>query len=246
MRNIDHSNYEEWLFEYFEGSLSMEEKKQVLEFIQRDPLYQDEFNYWEKTYIREPLPPKLKIESSLLRNQDHSNYRQFLTTLAILLLLGGASSIYFNNKGEETKSSFNNKEIENTAAFVPQQKITGEENTQKKRVQPSKKVKVKKESIVMLPLHNDKLVADTTAEKTALPDQPTLQHPEKDSLLSLEETIIIDSTTQVQPKPVAAPLSKKEVRQRRKYFEKLKEKERAKKLQKGKLPYIVPLDPNTF
>ena len=40
---VNHNNIQRWIFDYFEGNLSLHEQIELREFIKRNPEYKDDF-----------------------------------------------------------------------------------------------------------------------------------------------------------------------------------------------------------
>lgn len=252
MKAINPNNYEEWLFEYFEGSLSKEEKNELLNFTQRDPVLQEEFNYWEKSYIREPLPAKLKIEGALLKNTPIKMYGKY-ASIGLILVVGIAYYL-FNLKS--TPPLIREAITEETI----QSKVTEEIITSKSiHVKP----KAKEEKIFIKNTQQDQeqkipgIVSDIPDEIVIQDSLQTITKNKIDTVLEATEISSKISDSAVGNKSVAISsfsnrkkYSSKESRKMHRLIEKHKRRERANreadKFLKGNKPYVVPLDPNTF
>ena len=47
MNIINSNNIEKWLFDYFEGNLSLHEKIELETYVANNPQYQEDFDSWE-------------------------------------------------------------------------------------------------------------------------------------------------------------------------------------------------------
>lgn len=92
MIEINDTNIDSWLFDYFENELSALEKAEVDTFIQKNPQFQDDFDAWNNARLSSDVPPLLSSEykASLVRKSPSlfSKYR-------IGLGIGVIASIFF-------------------------------------------------------------------------------------------------------------------------------------------------------
>lgn len=54
MKIINTQNLDEWLFDYFEGNLNIEEKERLTEFLHKNPAFKADYDAWKTSYINEP------------------------------------------------------------------------------------------------------------------------------------------------------------------------------------------------
>ncbi|GAL83218.1 hypothetical protein MYP_444 [Sporocytophaga myxococcoides] len=254
MRTIDQSNYEEWIFEYYEGTLTAEEEVQVLDFVQRDSIYMEEFEAFSKTYLREPLPDKLSIESSLLRKGSYFNINYSIASFLFIIVSG----LFFIKTSEEqsevinaskeliVQEEYQEKEVVIKSSSIPKHKSIIPQLSRKERTEQSY-------------MHNQNLYTDTG--NTFIPSIDNEAHKANNDVIKIdydslpaEQPVIIKTerasvgTTKTIVKKTRQ--EKKEERRKQKQIARFKEKQRrnkeAQQLMKGNMPYVVPLDPNTF
>jgi len=106
MKHIDAHNFDEWLFNYFEGELSGEEKKQLFQHLKKDPSNKIEFEAWESSYVKNtrmiyPGMQKLLVETSSIR------WARILwgTGILVLLLASGyaVKTTFFSGTSDSDK-----------------------------------------------------------------------------------------------------------------------------------------------
>ncbi|HAE31258.1 MAG TPA: hypothetical protein DCF89_09090, partial [Flavobacteriales bacterium] len=54
---VNHNNIQRWIFDYFEGNLSLHEQIELREFIKRNPEYKDDFEDWENVRLTKDTVP---------------------------------------------------------------------------------------------------------------------------------------------------------------------------------------------
>jgi hypothetical protein len=77
MKVINANNIEKWMFDYFEGNLSLHEKIEIESFVRENPSYQTDFEIWSKAYVQE--------ESLVYRNADALIKKRFFEDKKLLL-----------------------------------------------------------------------------------------------------------------------------------------------------------------
>ena len=111
---VNHSNIQRWMFEYFEGNLSLHEQIELREFVKQNPEYGDDFEEWGKTRLEEDPAPLFPHASTLLVKE-----RNWLPTMwrgaAVLLVLFSTSLIYMvsNDWGASSENVVNIMPVEN-------------------------------------------------------------------------------------------------------------------------------------
>lgn len=90
---IQHNNIEQWMFDYFEGNLSHQEKDILLNYIHQNPEYGPDFTQWAQSYahIGEPIND-YKLTDSLLQTPTqkpiYTKPIVWVSSALILLSLG--------------------------------------------------------------------------------------------------------------------------------------------------------------
>lgn len=54
MSTINHTNIDEWLFNYFEGHLTSDETTQLRDVLHKNPAFKADYEAWKSSYITEP------------------------------------------------------------------------------------------------------------------------------------------------------------------------------------------------
>ncbi|MBO9702756.1 MAG: hypothetical protein J7604_21265 [Sporocytophaga sp.] len=256
MRTIDQSNYEEWIFEYYEGTLNAEEKAQVLDFVQMDSSYMEEFEAFAKTYLREPLPDKLPIESSLLRRENYFSINYVIASTLVIIVSG----LLLVKKSEVKSEQVNITKHSVINELHQQGELSKEKRLPVQRLNYSNPTVKRVEPFVQFGINNEHIIISDT-NHTSLPnvvrDLKEVQEVPKvnayDSLSGEKATTTIAPEKITDKDAITAPksrLERKAEKRKLKQIAKAKEKQRrereAQKLMKGNMPYVVPLDPNTF
>jgi hypothetical protein len=249
MKGITKDNCEEYFFEFFEGGLSKEEKSMVLEFVEKDPLYRQEFEYWEKSYVREPLPDKLKLEDKLLKRDSSLPYFLFGGIFFITLIF----VIYFNST---TNEKINHIVLENKSLPKKQTEkvVTNEDklfNNPKRLdrkkvavVLTSKEINSKDFGVDSLSVNEDIKVPVGVSQIQNHINNSAIDSTLDSSNINFVEKNIITTTKETNK------ADKKEQRAKQRELEKYKqksiEKKQADRYLKGNVPYVVPINPNNF
>jgi len=255
MRTIDQSNYEEWIFEYYEGTLTAEEEARVLDFVQMNSSYMEEFEAFAKTYLREPLPDKLSIESVLLKKESHFSLNYLIASTLVLLVSG----LFLIKKSEEHSKviKFSKESVNKDIHQEKELAIKNSPSVQKHSFtirqlgrtesfeQRGTHVKIQVPDTGYIPITDKVHETVRITESTLASDFDSL--PEKQQVtIKLEKESVGNTKTTVQK----TRQEKKEAKRKLKQIAKFKEKQRrnrdAQQLMKGNMPYVVPLDPNTF
>lgn len=254
MRTIDQSNYEEWIFEYYEGTLTAEEEAQVLDFVQRDSIYMEEFEAFSKTYLREPLPDKLSIESSLLRKERIFNINYIIASFLVIIVSG----LFLIRKSEEhSEVAHISREAKIQDEYQDKELVTKKTSVQKQsyiiprvsrienRGQNDSHAKIFHADMSIAFIPNDVKEIDNPKEDVITINYDSLP-AEQPAIIKSEKVSVGNAKTIV----AKTRQEKKEERRKQKQIARFKEKQRrnkeAQQLMKGNKPYVVPLDPNTF
>jgi hypothetical protein len=109
MSKISHHNIEEWLFNFAEGNLNAAEVKELKAFIQANPQYADELEFWQQTKIQESVP---EFNNDNLHEIANLQVKGFKRTIALLSLIGimGIALVwyYIVNNHNSPNNTFNN------------------------------------------------------------------------------------------------------------------------------------------
>jgi hypothetical protein len=253
MRTIDQSNYEEWIFEYYEGTLTAEEEAQVLDFVQRDSMYMEEFEAFSKTYLREPLPDKLSIESALLRKERIFNINYTIASFLVIIVSGlflikqseEHSEVAHISREAKVQDEYQDKELVTKTSVQKQNYIIPRISRIENRGQNDSYETIRDADTGIAFIPNDAKEIDNPKEDVIIINY--------DSLLAEQPAIIKSEKVSVgNAKTIVAKTrqEKKEERRKQKQIARFKEKQsrnkEAQQLMKGNKPYVVPLDPNTF
>lgn len=98
---VNHSNIEKWIFDYFEGNLSLHEQIELREFIRQNPVYALEIEAWEKTQLEEDDEvPVYAFSDSLMVAETTLLQRTWKYAAGVVLLLTGAYFSFFHSPSE--------------------------------------------------------------------------------------------------------------------------------------------------
>jgi len=113
--NINKSNIDEVLFDYFEGNLSVQDKLQVEKFIAENPSFQKDFNAWESSFVQDEHL-QFKNVDALLANEDNGKAPWFkwgLSSLILVLLSFLSYAVYNEFSGKKEKANNNDNTDKN-------------------------------------------------------------------------------------------------------------------------------------
>lgn len=122
---IGKENIEEKIFEYFEGDLSASEAKELEQFVQANPEYQEDFNAWQNSVV-EDTQVEYKHMDDLLVEEKASprGWFNWATGGTLLLLISVASAGIFNKMkapanivDNTTSSGSSTSAVENSSAI---------------------------------------------------------------------------------------------------------------------------------
>ena len=68
---VNHSNIQRWMFDYFEGNLSLHEQIELREFVKQNPEYGDDFEEWGKARLEQVSAPLFPHASTLLVKESY-------------------------------------------------------------------------------------------------------------------------------------------------------------------------------
>lgn len=90
---INKFNIEKWMFDYFEDNLTVHEKIEFERFLEANPQFEDELQFWEDSYSSITEYPVYEIPSSLLKSSVISN-RTIFVSIGVLLILMSSIGYY--------------------------------------------------------------------------------------------------------------------------------------------------------
>jgi type IX secretion system PorP/SprF family membrane protein len=112
---VNHNNIQKWIFDYFEGNLSLHEQIELKEFMKRNPQYSNELEAWEDARIEEDdVVPLYSNANALLVAEQTVLQRTWKYAAVLILLLGsGLTFLLIGNPAEEValNSSSNESDI---------------------------------------------------------------------------------------------------------------------------------------
>jgi len=100
---VNHNNIQKWIFDYFEGNLSLHEQIELKEFMKRNPQYSSELEAWEDARIEEDdAVPVFSNANALLVAEQSVLQRTWKYAAVLILLLGsGLTFLLIGNPTEE-------------------------------------------------------------------------------------------------------------------------------------------------
>ena len=101
---VNHNNIQRWIFDYFEGNLSLHEQIELREFIKRNPEYKDDFEDWENVRLTEDTVP-IYANAEALMVKESMLSRKVWAIAGVLILLLGSSLIYWSSSTWVSKSN---------------------------------------------------------------------------------------------------------------------------------------------
>ena len=234
---LDHTeNIEELLFDYFEGNLSEEEKKEVKEFIDQQPQYLEDFRAWELSYVKDHTAVDYAFNKSLLKKNFISRNRIYLS---IAFLAGIISFLLLKNTLDKENIQSQKKNI--TPLVVEKEMKT---SAQHHTIAENKKIKENTTAIVSEKENIQQIIVPTETS----PEETQSHYNTADTMQQKKETEIVATTEQ--KKKQEKILTKKEQRKLAKQIEYYKQKNKETREQqeflKGGQPYVVPVNPNGF
>ncbi len=136
MNYINKQNIEEYIFDYYEGNLSENQKAEVLSFIHQHQEYESLFAQWAMTYtLKDDEPEKYGMEQSWMRKDANSfQWKKWATVFAVAII--GIWGIY--NWQTDLSSKNDNQVIKPTssieATIIPQNKVAKATNNKNLKI----------------------------------------------------------------------------------------------------------------
>src|SRR5690554_5315354 len=97
--------HEQLIFEYLEGNLRPEEMKVVDHKIQKDPEFKLQFEIWQATYVKEPLPLYTKKTDLYRPIPKGFGKRNAAISLIVIVSIGIIGFFTFEQKDKQTQNS---------------------------------------------------------------------------------------------------------------------------------------------
>ena len=125
MKNITIENFDEWLFEYFEGELSNSDKTRLEDFVAKNPAYQEDFDLWGKSFTEaNNIEVPIGIEKKFMRKNIFFNEAKAkLFWGASVLLIIVTVFVFSQQKQTEQKNGEQNLPAKKATTFGPSPKI---------------------------------------------------------------------------------------------------------------------------
>lgn len=189
---INHSNIEERLFDYFEGNLNEREKVELMSFIHQNPEYERDFAAWAQSFAMQAEPVKeYRLEKILLKKGRPILFNKMLYIASAVIVIIGGYYLYklLQDKASQSisqqeikKDVKTNRPVEkSTSKNLPVTKTTtGKKNNSIQRLNTQKVTKPENNNIA-----KDSLVQVTSASQS----EPANKTSVKDSsaFVPLEE-----------------------------------------------------------
>jgi hypothetical protein len=120
MKVINSGNIEKWMFDYFEGNLSLHERLEVEHFIKENPSYQADFDAWSGAFVKEE--PFLYKNTDVLVKKGFFEDKKMLVLFFVLLGSGVIIHYLTNNEKEVNNNSSlllveNSNTVKKTSVF---------------------------------------------------------------------------------------------------------------------------------
>lgn len=161
MKVINENNIEKWMFDYFEGNLSLHEKIELEGFVKENPAYQADFDAWSQSYVQE--------ESFAYAHTDKLIKKGFFEDKKLLILfiaLIGTGILIQNITGSVSQETF--------LANNNQKSIKGEVSvTQKENKANSNFTSTAKQNALVEEVSNDNLTGNNSMT-TSVPQSSEL------------------------------------------------------------------------
>lgn len=111
MNLINPNNIDKWLFDYFEGNLSLHEKIEVESFLKNNPEFQADFDAWQESFLPE-TSFTYQHTNSLIKKAAFP--KGLVALFFVIALIGGGTLVYLNlpeSNGQLSKNdALNNTE----------------------------------------------------------------------------------------------------------------------------------------
>jgi len=137
MKTIDHSNLDEWLFDYFEGNLTLPEKEKLTCFLNKNPALKADYDSWKNSYINETEIAYPGANNLLKPKKTGINWFKWPLYFGIVFL-GLISYLFYmqtiaDNPAERIDTKNSKKEITSPAITNKKSNITSEKIGKTKR-----------------------------------------------------------------------------------------------------------------
>lgn len=105
MKVINKHTVDEWLFDYFEGNLSVAEKETLTGYLNKHPELQADYNAWKLSYVDEPEVVYPNADKLIVGDKPKRGGIIWFFSIGLLLLITGGILIVSNKKSERAQAS---------------------------------------------------------------------------------------------------------------------------------------------
>jgi hypothetical protein len=237
MKAINKNNWDELLFDYFEGNLNADEKRKVERFTEENLSFKEEFDLWKNSFVTEPLAEINEVEKLLLKINTPTLSWIKIGFFGFLIL----SIVSFDNPWKEEKVDGANEKKPAISVIQPLTTNVIADSYLNEKIKILKSPLEKSKPISLLENTGS---ADTTIAAIVIPKEESKANntPEEINLNQLKDSIAIVKTV--------IAINKKEERKKIRAIIRQKRKAEAIKKQqefmKGDRPYTVPLNTQNF
>jgi anti-sigma-K factor RskA len=239
------------LFDYLEGNLSAQQARKLEQEIASDATLAGELEHWKDAvfvqdfYDTRVLEEKLLLEETIVPAQKQAVHTTTPATLLITLLLTCVCSLW--------PVKVENQEVKNSQLLTLRLPVA--ENISEKPTLP----------LPVAARENQKLIATTQAQylpKNNTAQTVSVRHTQTELLLPLQPAalhvsagneipqVILPETAKkklsVKNLPVARTITRKQARQIARMKERALQRRMANEFEKGRVPYVVPLNTRNF
>ena len=109
MSALNHSNIEEWMFDYHEGNLSDDQKTDLLNFIGKHPEYEEDFMIWGQSQVTESFPDEVDFDQYLKKDNTSAANWRIIAGAASAVILMGAICWFMASSDKPVKARLINK-----------------------------------------------------------------------------------------------------------------------------------------
>ena len=205
--NINHTNIDQYLFDYFEGNLLEQEKGKVLNFIHQNPQYEKEFALWAKTYVCVDNTPKdYGLSSTLLKPEKKGfNYKPWFyggIVFSILVCVFWLRNDSNESQRQQQPTNFQQKNVLEKPPEINQiEEFSIKKSTveQKEVIKPPKILKTKNP----ITIKHDAIQSEVVSSKSVDRQKENIKKQEAPAVLVHEknETLTSEVAESIQPQP---------------------------------------------
>jgi hypothetical protein len=232
---ITDDQHDELIFDFLEGNLSPEEEEGFQILRDESEVFSRQIKLWENAYLHDPLPSIKNLEDKLLIRKEHGTSAIFkrLSFLLFILVMHDSVQIYERVPADRQTNivnvpNFTTSEDSPQAGSECEVKSVQAETSTQREVTP--------------------IVDSRSAEPTLAGAVKVRLNPLLEWRQPVLEKLTIESVSTTTPvsEVVRKKLSRRENRLLRKIRWQNDGTRKANEFQKGKIPYVVPLNDNNF